>query len=241
MMLVGTKASGQVRWIQARGAPKSWRYRDMYTKFVASSHFSLNVIGQEKRAPWDATLVFRNRATGNVAGRVGVIDGELLADGVRTRWFTELDGHRIEVESRIRIDGEFEGRFHTIVASDAVKALDMELLEGGHALGLMSDERAESRAEGAWRALRSSRSGYAVAAWRLAGYDDIGLAESFDESGSVRVNMIWPRSATLSLAAKLDSTARVASMHYASPKPLSSAAMLRRARELTTTWTATAG
>jgi hypothetical protein len=234
MMVVGTRATGQVRWIQARNAPKSWRYRDHYTKFVASSHFPFNIIQEEKRAPWDGALVFRNRATGNMAGRIGVIDGELLEDGVKTHWFTELDGHRIEVSSRIRLDGEFEGRVHTILNPEALQGMEVDLLEGSHALGLRTGEKAdETRGADDWRLLRSPRTGYAVASWRIAGYDALDVAESFEESGNTRVNLVYPRSATITLVTRLPGAARFASLHYASPKPLSLDEMLRRARALT--------
>jgi hypothetical protein len=236
MMVLGTRATGQVRWIQARNAPKSWRYRDHYTKFVASTHFPFNIIQEEKRAPWDGALVFRDRATGNVAGRVGVMDGELLEAGVRTRWFTQLEGRRIEVSSRIRIDGEFEGRFHTILDPTVLHGMEVDVLEGSHALGLHGDERAASRGAESWRVLRSPRTGCAVATWRLAGYDALDVTESFDERGDTRVNLVYPRSATLTLATRLPGATTFASLHYASPKPLSHDEMLRRARDLMDAW-----
>jgi hypothetical protein len=236
MMVLGTRATGQVRWVQARGAPKSWRYRDHYTKFVASSHFPFNIIQQEKRAPWDGALVLRNRATGNMAGRIGVIDGELTSDGVKTHWFTELDGHRIELSSIVRLDGEFEGRTHTILHPDALNGLAVDLLEGSHALGLRQDERAESHASADWRLLRSPRTGYVVATWRLAGHENLDVAESFEESGNTRVNLVYPRSATLTLTTKLPGATSFASLHYASPRPMPRDAMLRRAQELATAW-----
>jgi hypothetical protein len=238
MMVLGTRASGQVRWIQARNAPKSWRYRDHYTKFVASSHFPLNIIQEEKRAPWDGALVFRNRATGNMAGRVGVIEGTLLDDGVKTRWFTALDGHRIEVESRVRIDGEFEGRVHTILNPDVLAGMDVDVLEGAHALGLRKGEIAVARASEAFHTLRSPRTGYVVATWRLAGYRELSVAEWFEEKRNTHVNLVYPRSATLTHTAKLPGITRFASLHYASPKPMPHAAMLRRAKELTSLWMA---
>jgi hypothetical protein len=236
MMVLGTKATGQVRWIQARAQPKSWRYRDHYTKFVASTHFPFNILQNEKRAPWDAALVLRSRATGDVAGRVGVMEGELLEDGVRTRWFTELDGKRIEVLSRVRLDGEFEGRFHTILNPESLRGLDVELLEGSHALGLRAGEAAEAHAGADWRMLRSPRTGHAVASWLLGDGRTIGTDESFDESGDTRVNLVSSRGVTITLTAKLPGSTRFASLHYASPRPLPRDEMLRRARELAASW-----
>jgi hypothetical protein len=241
MMVLGTRATGQVRWIQARNAPKSWRYRDHYTKFVASSHFPLNIIQEEKRAPWDGALVFRNRATGNMAGRVGVVEGILLDDGVKTHWFTELDGHRIEVESQVRLDGEFEGRMHTILNPGVLASMDVDLLEGSHALGLRQGESAEARGSAGFHLVRSPRTGYVVATWSLAGYRELSVAEWFEESHNTRVNLVYPRSATLTHTAKLPGVATFASLHYASPRPMPHAAMQRRAKELTALWMASEG
>lgn len=235
MLVMGRRETGEVRWIQARAQPKSWRYRDHYTKFVASSHFPLNLIYSEDRAPWDSALVFRDPATGKMAGRIAVVDGELTSDGVRTHWYTELAGRRIEVESRIHLDGDFEGRFHTILDGHALDGLGMDLLEGSHALGLGRDERADSQADGRWHLLRSPRSGYAVATWLLSGYDSLEVAESFEESGNTRVNLVSPRGATLTLRAKLGAQS-FGSLHYASPRPLPRAELLRRGEELAMAW-----
>ncbi|HET8654020.1 MAG TPA: DUF2264 domain-containing protein [Longimicrobiaceae bacterium] len=235
MMVLGTRASGQVRWIQARAQPKFWYYRDLYTKFVASSHFPFNVVRDRNRAPWDAALLFRNRATGNMAGRVGVIDGELLEDGVRTRWFTELDGRRIEVLTRVRLSGEFEGREHVLLEPGALRGLEVELLEGSHALGL-EDERYENRSEGGWRLLRSPRSGHAVATRSLAGYEALDASEWFDEDRDRRVNLVYPRQVVNTLAARAGSAPRFASLHYASPRPLAWKEIRRRGEELAAGW-----
>jgi hypothetical protein len=229
MMVVGTQASGQVRWMQARNAPKSWRYRDHYTKFVASSHFPLNIVQDEKRAPWDGALVFRNRATGNMAGRVGVIDGELLKDGVRTHWFTELDGHRIEVESRVRLDGEFEGRSHKLLNPEALRGLDLEILEGSHALGLREGDAAQVETGEGWRSLRSPSTGYRVVSWQLGGYTALAGGES-------RENLVYPRAAVNTLSVRLPGPTTFASLHYASPKPLELRDVLRRGRALAAKW-----
>ncbi|MBA3672070.1 MAG: DUF2264 domain-containing protein, partial [Gemmatimonadaceae bacterium] len=236
MMLLGTKATGEVRWVQARNAPKVWRYRDLYTKFVVSSHFPFNVIQKEARAPWDAALVFRNRLTGAMAGRVGVIDGELLDDGVHTRWFATLDGHRIEVATRIRLSGEFEGRTHAITVPAALHGVEIDLLEGSHALGLREGERVETTGSDGWRMLRAPRSGYAVASWELRGGRGMETTESFDESGDTRVNLVYPRSATITLAGTLSGATTLASLHYASARPLRLAAVQSRARTLTALW-----
>ncbi|HEU4632281.1 MAG TPA: DUF2264 domain-containing protein [Gemmatimonadaceae bacterium] len=229
MLLQGTRASGQLRWIQARAQPKSWRYRDHYTKFVASSHFPFNIVQDERRAPWDGALVFRNRATGHMAGRVGVVDGALLADGVRTHWYTELDGRRIEVESRIRLDGEFTGRHHRLLTPEALDGLDVEILEGSHALGLRAEETAEVRDGKDWRSLRAPRGGHLVVSWRLAGYAALEGSESAE-------NLVHPRAAVNTLTARLPGPTAFASLHYASPRPMRHADVLRRGQELAAAW-----
>lgn len=236
MKVLGRRETGEVRWIQARAQPKSWRYRDHYTKFVASSHFPFNIIASEDRAPWDAALVFRDRATGRMVGRVGVLDGELTDDGVRTHWFTELAGRRIEVLTRVRIRDEFEGRFHTVLNPEALSGLDLDLLEGSHALGLGEGEVADTRLEGDSGILRSPRTGFVVASWRLAGYESVTVHESFEESGNTRVNMVHPRGATLTLTSKLPGPTGLASLHYAGARPLPAAELSRRARALASEW-----
>ena len=228
MLLSGTHDTGQVRWVQARNAPKSWRYRDHYTKLVASSHFPFDIVQEETRAPWDAAVVLRDRATGAMAGRVGVIDGELLDDGVRTRWYTQLAGRRVEIESRVRLDGEFEGRRHTLLNPDALRGLDVEILEGSHALGLHDGDTAEIRSGDAWRSARNPRTGHLVATWRLAGYPTLDGSESRD-------NLVYARAAVHTLRATLPGATTFASLHYASPRPLPHADVLRRARELAAT------
>jgi hypothetical protein len=75
-----------------------------------------------------------------------------------------------------------------------------------------------------------------VASWPLGDGRAIGTAESFDESGDTRVNLVSSRGVTITLTAKLPGATRFASLHYASPRPLPRDAMLRRARELAASW-----
>ncbi|MBW3553174.1 MAG: DUF2264 domain-containing protein, partial [Gemmatimonadetes bacterium] len=238
MLLTGTRASGQIRWMQARAAPKFPSYRDKYTKFVASTHFPFNILDDEEHAPWDAALVFRNPATGRSAGRVGVLHGELLEDGVRTRWWTDLGGKRIEVLSRVRLIGEFDERVHTILSPVPPEGIEVEALEGSHALGLREGEAYEDHHSGAWRYLRSRRSGHAVATWSLTGYDRLSAVEWFDESRNTRVNIIHPRMVVNSLEGRLGGPTTLASLHYASPRPIELEVLLRRGEELAAGWRA---
>src|SRR5205085_10611512 len=101
MMLVGSKASGQVRWLQAltyRGGPD---YRDKYTKFSYSSHFPFNMLKEKDRVAGDAALYFRDPKTGVVAARAGIKRGELIENGVEIEWWTMLAKQRVEVISRV--------------------------------------------------------------------------------------------------------------------------------------------
>jgi hypothetical protein len=237
MLVTGTRASGQIRWMQACAAPKFLSYRDKYTKFVASSHFPFNILDDEEHAPWDAALVFRDRGTGRSAGRVGVVHGELLEDGVQTRWWTELEGTRIEVLSRVRLIGEFEERIHTIVSFTSLEEMKVDVLEGSHALGIREGEVFGDHRLGAWRYLHSPHSGYAIATRSLAGYERLHAVEWFDE-GRTRVNIIHPRMVVNSLEGQLGGPATFASLHYASPRPLEPEEILRRGEELVSVWRA---
>jgi hypothetical protein len=234
MLVVGTQASGQVRWVQARNTPKFLRYRDSYCKLVASSHFPPNRLKDEDRCAWDQELVFRDRATGAEVTRVGVVDGELTDDGVRTHWWTEVAGRRIEVETSIRLLGEFEHRTHRLVSPEALAGLDVEVLEGSHALGLAHGETAEVRSGDGWRYLRSPRSGRVVASWRLAGYDALDTVSHFRGKAAQgeSVNLVYPRMAVNTLHGRAGAT-EFSSLHYASPKPLPLERLLREGPLLT--------
>jgi len=149
----------------------------------------------------------------------------LMPDGVRTRWYTVLDGRRIEVESRIRLDGEFEGRSHTLLDSGAFDDLDVEIIEGSHALGLREGEAPEVSAGTAWRAIRSPRSGCLVVSWRLEGYTKLAGTES-------RENLVYARAAVNTLTGRRPGATILASLHYSSPRPAKHRELLRRGRQL---------
>jgi hypothetical protein len=216
---VGDRRSGQVRWIQAQGTYPHIRYRDKYIKFSYSSHFPFCLLKDEQNCPWDATLVFRNPATGHTTARQGITDGRLTADGVRIAWWTELDGRRIEVVSEIDIAGEFERRRHQVKGADGLEAL-----EGSAALGLRSGE-----AFTADRGQLRNPSGHAIASWNLAGFDAVERTEEFH--GRRDGNVIYPRAAILTMRAKWI-PATLASLHYASPKPLAAAELEAAAKKL---------
>jgi hypothetical protein len=225
MILSGTKSSGQIKWVQARGVHRRDYYRDKYTKFSYSTHFPFNVILEKDRAPWDQALVLRNTKTGHCAGRAGVTDGMLLDDGVETKWWIVLDEVRFDVVSRIRLTGEYEDRTHTISAPPNWTAGDVQVLEGSAALGLEADQEPIVRAgpDGASQILSSQRSGYTIVTWSIDGFDKtIAAASTFGEDRRQRAttNLIYPRCAVNTLTAVLSARPlTVRSLHYATPRP----------------------
>lgn len=91
MLLAGNQRTGEIRWIQAQNAPLRVTYRDQYIKFAYSSHFPFNIVADAQHAPWDQTLVVRDKQSGVAYSRTfgpGAASGELLKDavGVRTTW-----------------------------------------------------------------------------------------------------------------------------------------------------------
>ncbi len=211
MLLAGCRDTGQVRWLHANCAYHHLRYRDKYVKFVYSSHFPFNIVPAEDRPPWDAALVFRNPATGAMAARSSIEHGELTRDGVHTRWIAELEGRRIAVDTTIRLAGEFEVRRHEVKGAEGLEAI-----EGSPALGLRSGER-PARSGGI---LRGSTG--CVATWPAP-----ASVEVIDGS-----NAVYPRSAVNTLRTLCQSRTVLSSVHYASPKPWSDAALEKGAREL---------
>jgi hypothetical protein len=225
MMLVGTRRTGHVRWLQSRNTHRELGYRDKYTNFSYSSHFPFNILYDKEHCVWNGTLVFRNTETGVCAKRAGVVKGGLTSHGISTTWWAELDKRRFEVTSVIRVADEFEERAHTVVAPEGVT--DVEVLEGSYALGLALNEQHTSESEGGGRWLRSPRSGYLVASWPGAGYTAI------EETERANVNIIHPRMVVNTLRTKLvNRQTTLRSLHYASPKPLSKAEIRRRAEEM---------
>jgi hypothetical protein len=236
MLLIGNESSGQVRWVQARVSPRRDYYRDKYIKFAYSSHFPFNVLRDSKdRAPWDQTLVFRDRASGAVAARGGTIDGKLTDDGLETQWWAKLGDWRIEVNTRLRLAGEFEMRTHEIALPDEVIAPEpkIELIEGSSALGLAADEEPVIERGDGWLSVLSRVTGHRVVTWDVGSGSSLEVAGSFEESGNRRVNLIYPRVAVNTLrttprASKL----WLRSLYYASPRPLGMAELQAERRRI---------
>lgn len=233
MLLVGTRRTGQVRWLQSQNIFVNPRYRDRYIKFSYSSHFPFNILPQVDRCPWDSTLVFRNPATGKVAARSGVKSGVVADDGTKIEWWTELDGWRFEVVTRVRVWGEFEYRRHAVFAPQEAINAGVEMLEGSPALGLQRGEQFEKNNGDGWLSVRSPHSGALVVSWKGRGYEQIEAVQSFEETMRRNVNVVYAEMAVNTLRAKISEAGGVfASLHYASPSPLRLTELQREARRL---------
>ena len=238
MLLTGNKHSGQVRWLQSRNAPRrNIRYRDKYIKFSYSSHFPFNIVDEEGCCPWDQALVFRERETGAAAGRAGVRRGELISDGLRIEWWAKLGDRVFEVTSRIRVFGEFEERTHNITAPPGAAHSGIEVFEGSYPLGLAEDAEYEEECGEGWQWLRSRHTGHTVVTWNLLGYERLTADTAFAENGRRDVNLFYPRMALNTLTAAVAAERiTLASLHYASPRPLDKKDIFHRASELATAW-----
>ena len=231
MLVTGTKSSGQVKWALAHNFMRREYYRDKYVKFAASSHFPFNVIQVKGRAPWDQALVIREKATGLTVGRSGIDGGELAKDGFTTRWSIAIDGKKFDVVTTARLVGEFEHRSHEIVVPEGVKPDAYEVVEGSYPLGLtVEGNYYDFTLGGGGRMLQGVNSAHAIAAWPVSGYGAPSVVEWFDESKQMRVNIVHGRMAVLTLVAPITAaTTKVASLTYASPKPLSQAELAKDA------------
>jgi hypothetical protein len=244
MILAGTRASGQVRWLQALNTPRRDYYRDKYNKFVWSSSFPFNVMHSDKqRAPWDQALVLRDAATRVYACRIFPEGGELLDDGVQTTWSTSINGWEVRLVSTIRLMGEFEHRSHRlsfpgapVADPHAVRQEIVEVLEGSYPLGLAEAEEPEQEQGPGWVAIRSARSRKLLISWKGSGYEAIEVLQRFHPEAPSCVNLVHPRMAIISLSKKLVVGAvdaiRLTSLHYASPHPMGMDQIQRRAQEL---------
>ena len=236
MLLVGTKSSGQVRLLEARNESRRPRYRDGYHKFSYSSHFPFNYISREDRSTWDQALVFRDLQTNLCYGRSGIRSGALTSGGgAETVWWAQLGDWRFEVVTQITIDGEFEKRTHVVTAPPG--ALNkVEILEGSSVLGLMNNENYERATEPPrGQVLRSPHSRMLIASWNINGFDRVEATETFDKDVPANVNVIYPRMVINTLRKQLTNERTIlASLHYASPRPLKTRDLRRQAARLTT-------
>jgi hypothetical protein len=245
MLLRGSKGSGQVRWLQAGNTPRRDYYRDKYNKFVAASAFPFNVLQAGRKpdpaAPWDQALVFRDPVTGDCATRIFPEGAELFGeDGVRTTWSTKLPGGRTaRVVSTVRLlKDDFELRSHDVkLDGESLKPVDLETCDGSHALGLGAAEGPTVTPGEKWVSATSA-AGHLLVSWNLGGHESIDVVTSFDPTKKENVNLVHAKSAVVTLRRKVgkDGAFRLASLHYASPKPMGMDEVLRRGEEIAAEW-----
>jgi hypothetical protein len=248
MLLTGTKASGQVRWLQATNTPRRELYRDKYNKFVSCSSFPFNAIQHGKGMAWDQALVFQNTDSGECAGRVFPEAGELLEEGVQTIWSAKLATGVIRVISTIRLAGDFEFRSHAASFEPlgdlndpaSIRNHALKIAEGSYALGLAEGEKPQITHGPKWTAIRSQRSGKLLVSWAGSGFDGLEVLTKFPPDDEPRVNLVASRMALISVfkdtAVPLLTRFRLTSLHYASPKPLPMEAIQERGWELLARW-----
>jgi len=237
MLLVGTKHSGQVRWLFARNVPRREYFRDKYSKFSYSSHFPFNVLQQEGKCPCDQAFVLRDPSSDVSVGRKQAKEGRLTADGIVTVWEAELLGRRIDVTSQVRLIGEFEERMHWISAVDCPPDRPFEIIEGSYPLGLDREESYQVRQGTGWVAAQSGRG--LVASWNLNGFPEIRVGEPTDEEAGSSINLIHARVAVNMLSGLFaPGNSPVGTLHYASPRPLPLSAVVEQGEKLVREWRA---
>jgi len=216
MLLVGSRSSGQIRWLCANNSPRRDTYRDKYIKFSYSSHFPFNTFSTTANCPADQTLVFHDPTTGKQYCRHRVINGQLTPDGIETKWEVQVAARTIQIVTRLRLVGEFELRTHTIVSPIA-----MNVSEGSYPLGIpAADEVQFARADN-WHSMKCKTRPDLLMAWNLAGYRDLKPIEILDPATRATANIVYPRSAVLTLSAALEpGQTTLSSLHYASPRSL---------------------
>jgi hypothetical protein len=236
MLVVGTKRSGQVQWLHGYNLHRREYFRDKYTKFSSSSHFPPNFLASADYAPWDQNLVFRFR-DGKCPTRTSVPKAEAAGNVVRSQWKVEKGPVAIDVTTVTRVFGDFQLRTHVITASDATVAAAMEVLEGSYALGLAADEEAEVQRGEGWLAVRSTKTGCGLVTWKLAGHDGLDVASSFDPEKRTGVNVVYAKSAVITLRSKLSAgEVRLACLHYASPRPMATEDVLMHGARIVAEW-----
>ena len=207
MLLDGNKTSGQVCWLNPLTLRTGPEYRDKYTKFSYSSHFPFNIVEEKQNAAWDGTLIFHDPSSGEYALRAGVSSADLEPRGVVMRWWTTLSGERIEVTTRLQIDGPHEQRMHEIMLPPALLSKKIEAVEGSFPLGLGRGELYEAGSNDGWTWARSNENRLQIAAF--------GAAETFEHTGS---NVIYPRTVVLTSRNTLTAQrTKLSRRYYAGP------------------------
>jgi hypothetical protein len=220
MVLLGHKASGQVKLLQGRSTKTDWHYRDKYNKFVYSSHFPMDILQRQDICPWDNALVIRDRRTRKSVGRGAFDQTHLLPDGIEVSYSMEYGALKLSVRTTVIAQGEFELRVHRIIAP-AESDLPVELVEGSSALGVGSAGEVDHAASETFSIARNKKTGMLIGSWAGPAWTGIGAAQDFGSNDSVGSNVIYPHMEVNTLWAPIKPGAQVLySVHYASPKPL---------------------
>ncbi len=168
MMLRGDGTSGEVRWVHSANGHNDGEYRDKYTKLSYSSHFPFAIDKVKNHCPIDAALVFRDPATGELAGRSATGGGRLLEDGVECEWSAKLGSGEIRVKTTLRYAGWCEIRRHEVEAPEGI-----EIREGSYGVKTGADLiRKPSPEIGVFLGAHSVAVGlYGLRGWRRAGVE----------------------------------------------------------------------
>lgn len=130
LLVVGSRASGQVRIFNAKSTRADLHYRDKYNKLCYSSHFSFAVNHLQGKATIDNTVVLRNRKTGETAGRGEVTASTVEAEKVELEYAIQLGGVTAKVATEIQFQGDYETRTHRVEMAGGPLE-DIEVVEGG--------------------------------------------------------------------------------------------------------------
>jgi len=130
MLLVGSRASGQVRIFNGKSTRADLHYRDKYNKLCYSSHFPFAVNHLKGKTTIDNTVVLRNRKTGETAGRGEVTESSVEAEKVELEYAIQLGGVTAKVATEIRFQGDYEARIHRVEMTGGPME-DIEIVEGG--------------------------------------------------------------------------------------------------------------
>jgi hypothetical protein len=197
-----------VKWLLAHPATRRDTYRDKYMKFVTSSHFPMNVGAPKETISVDQMLVFSDGK--QEVARTMIQRGELLPDGIRSIYTIKLSEINFSVTTRIRLIGDFEEHTHEIEADHDLTARDIKVAEGSYP---------------------SCQPQATVAAWNIAGYSHVQSGEVLGGE-----NLIYPKHTGTKLSAFLQARrTTLASLHYASTKPLPRQELEVRAKQVIST------
>jgi hypothetical protein len=218
LYLAGSKSTGHVRLYNARSNGLTPDYRDKYDKLSYSSAFGFCALPGRDTVPWDNCLVLRDRATGKTAGRGAITEHSLTPAGFTAVYELKLGGVSARIRTTVRPDGDWDTREHEITCGGA--GLEgVELLEGASAVAGALPSGFAQPADGLLRHLPSGRT---AGLWNLAGWDTRSI-----EPMDGHVLDATARVPTLRAAA-VPGTRRLASLHYACPKPESNATIAQQ-------------